>query len=119
MVLFAPVAGEVIGIENNQEDIKPNTEDFTSLEGNYIYIEVEATQTYLIFAHLKKDSIEVKVGDKVVIGQPLGRIGNSGTTSEPHLHLQHQRQNPKEIIHPLFAEGLPLIIDESYSNVLD
>jgi hypothetical protein len=42
-----------------------------------------------------------------VEGQLLGRCGNSGNTSEPHIHIHHQRQNPKG--RPLqFSEGLPL-----------
>lgn len=111
MPVYSPVVGEVVGVCSDQVDIMPLKEEFTSLAGNYVYIKVTETNSYLIFAHLKEDSIPVNVGDKVEPGQLLGKIGNSGTTSEPHLHLQHQRQNPNEISHPLLAEGLPLIIE--------
>lgn len=50
----------------------------------------------------------VKVGDHVKEGDIIGRVGNSGSTSEPHLHIHHQRQNPIKTIYPIFAEGLPL-----------
>jgi murein DD-endopeptidase MepM/ murein hydrolase activator NlpD len=42
-------------------------------------------------AHLKRDSIVVKAGDAVNIGQEIAMIGNSGNSDEPHLHIQAQR----------------------------
>ena len=39
-------------------------------------------------AHLKKGSVTVKPGDKVERGEIIGQIGNSGNSSEPHLHFQ-------------------------------
>ena len=109
--LLSPVAGTVIAVKDQEEDIPPNTEDFKSLEGNYVYIEIEKTGTYLLMNHLKQGSVAVSVGDRVQPGDLLGRIGNSGATSEPHLHIHHQRQNPTKVWHPLLAEGLPLYFD--------
>jgi murein DD-endopeptidase MepM/ murein hydrolase activator NlpD len=37
----------------------------------------------------------VKVGDRVSTGQPIGKVGNSGATSEPHLHIHAQKQVTK------------------------
>ena len=104
----APIDGEVIGLKDDEEDVLPNTEDFVSLSGNYIYIKIDKTDTYLILAHLEKDSINVEIGDKVKKGQVIAKVGNSGTTSEPHLHIQHQKENPLEISIPVCAQGLPI-----------
>jgi len=41
-------------------------------------------------AHLKFDSVMVKVGDEVKAGQKIGLCGNSGNSSEPHLHYHLQ-----------------------------
>lgn len=106
--VYSPVSGEVIAAYDDEDDITPGSEDFKSMEGNHVYIKIEETGTYLLLNHLKKDSVLVKVGDKVKPGDPLGRVGNSGSTSEPHLHIHHQRQNPTKTIHPVLAEGLPL-----------
>ena len=63
--------------------------------------------TYLVIAHLKQGSVRVKTGESVEEGQVIGECGNSGNTSEPHIHIHHQRQDPS--VFPInFAEGLPL-----------
>lgn len=106
--VYAPVAGVVVAVYDQEKDIIPNTEEFLSIEGNYVYIKITETQTFLLLNHLKENSVVVKVGDKLAVGDYIGKIGNSGSTSEPHLHIHHQRQDPTKTVHPIFAEGLPL-----------
>lgn len=109
--VFAPVSGTVVEMENAQEDIAPNTEEFTSSLGNYIFIRADETGTYVILAHFKQNSILVKAGEHIEQGTLIGQVGNSGTTSEPHLHIQHQRNNPMEVRFPTCAEGLPIAFE--------
>ena len=45
---------------------------------------------YLLMGHLRQDSITVDVGQQVTEGEPIARVGNSGHTSHPHLHIQAQ-----------------------------
>lgn len=111
-IIHSPVSGVVIAAYDDEDDITPGSEDFQSLEGNYVYIHIEETSTYLLLNHLKKDSALVEVGDKVKSGDSLGRVGNSGSSSEPHLHIHHQRQNPTKTVHPVLAEGLPLFFKD-------
>lgn len=70
--------------------------------GNEIVMEVGPNQ-FLFLCHLQAGSITVKPGDRVATGHVLGHIGNSGNTSEPHLHI-HLQHGPE----PYFAEGIPL-----------
>lgn len=114
--IYAPISGEVVAVYDQEEDIAPNLEEFLSMEGNYVYMKIDETQTYLLMNHLKKDSVAVKVGDHLEVGDYIGNIGNSGSTSEPHLHIQHQRQNPTEVAYPIFAEGLPLYFYDNSGN---
>ncbi|MCE7033233.1 M23 family metallopeptidase, partial [Lysobacter sp. GX 14042] len=51
--------------------------------------------------HLRQDSVAVEAGQQVAAGDELGRCGNSGNTSEPHLHFHLQDS-------PVFGEGLGL-----------
>lgn len=71
-------------------------------------MQIKETGTYLIFDHLLYDSVTVSAGDIVKTGDVIGKVGNSGTTSEPHLHFQHQKENPLDVVHTTCAEGLPI-----------
>ncbi len=80
--------------------------DLRNPVGNSVVFKLE-TGTYLVIAHLKPGSVLVEAGDDVREGEPIGACGNSGNTSEPHIHIHHQRQDPKS--RPInFSEGLPL-----------
>lgn len=106
--VYSPVSGTVIDLKDSEDNILPNTEEFISSLGNYIFIEIEDTKTYLILAHLEKDSVTVSVGEHITKGMKIAKVGNSGTTSEPHLHMQHQRNNPMKTKFAICAEGLPI-----------
>lgn len=114
--VVAPVSGVVVEAYDDEEDIMPNTEESKSSEGNHVYIKIYETSTYLLLNHLKKGSVTVKNGDPVKEGQVIGRVGNSGSTSEPHLHIHHQRQDPTKMLFPIFAEGLPLYFEGTNEN---
>ncbi|MFD0899577.1 M23 family metallopeptidase [Actinomadura sediminis] len=69
--------------------------------GNHVVLDL-GDGVYGVFAHLKRGSVRVRRGDRVTAGQPLGDCGNSGNSSEPHLHfhLMDRRR-------PATAAGLP------------
>lgn len=75
--------------------------------GNHVVLDL-GDGTYLAYAHLQRDSITVALGDQVVAGQQIARCGNSGNSSEPHLHLQLM-DRPK----PTRASGLPLALTDT------
>lgn len=85
--IMAPADGTVVAVVNDIADNEPvgvmNEKDPA---GNVVIIEHGGE--YSISAHLKKGSITVKPGDTVKKGEPVGKAGNSGNSSEPHLHFQ-------------------------------
>ncbi|MEV7115950.1 M23 family metallopeptidase [Streptomyces anulatus] len=54
--------------------------------GNHVILDL-GDGTYAAYAHVQRGSLQVKAGDTVRAGQRLGRVGNSGNTTEPHLHF--------------------------------
>ena len=58
-----------------------------NLFGNYILISHKNNE-YSLLAHLEYSSINVSIGEKVHQGDLIGKCGNSGNSSEPHLHFQ-------------------------------
>ena len=105
--VMAPASGTVVSINNDEKDLVPGSDDFQSMAGNHIYLRLDGTGTFLVLAHLKKGSIKVKEGQHVNEGEFLAQVGNSGSSSEPHLHIQHQRQDPSKVS-MFLSEGLPL-----------
>ncbi|WP_434091176.1 M23 family metallopeptidase [Streptomyces flaveus] len=55
--------------------------------GNHVVLDL-GNGTYAAYAHLKRGSLTVREGDRVSAGQQIARCGNSGNSSEPHLHFQ-------------------------------
>lgn len=84
--VVAPASGVVREIISNLPDNQPGTMDSVNPAGNYVILDHEESE-YSLLAHFKKDSICVNVGDYIKQGQPLGRCGNSGNSSEPHIHF--------------------------------
>ncbi len=78
--------GEVIFVEDSLFD--RNTESIKSLGfGNYIAIK-HKNKIHTYYAHLRKNSALVKVGEKVIAGQKIAQVGSSGNSSDPHLHFE-------------------------------
>jgi hypothetical protein len=57
--------------------------------GNHVVLRCRDVNVTL--AHLQRGSVVVRAGDKISRGAPLARVGNSGTSSEPHLHIHAER----------------------------
>jgi murein DD-endopeptidase MepM/ murein hydrolase activator NlpD len=87
--LIAPCDGEVVLVVDGIKDNAPGVMNPTYVPGNTVIIKTEKGE-YLLFAHFKQQSILVKQGQNVKQGQLLGLCGNSGNSSEPHLHFHIQ-----------------------------
>ena len=73
--------------------------------GNHVVIDIGGGR-YAFYAHLKPGSLKVKLGDKVTRGQVVGLVGNTGNSTEPHLHF-----HISDGVSPLGSEGLPYRMD--------
>ncbi|MBM7614338.1 M23 family metallopeptidase [Alkaliphilus hydrothermalis] len=92
--ILAPADGVIVEVVNNAEDslVFGNGRFYSRakhIAGNYIVIQHNEAE-YSTLAHLKKDSINVKAGEKVIRGQIIAKCGNTGNSTEPHLHFQLQ-----------------------------
>jgi len=74
-----------------------------AIAGNYVIIS-QARGSHVALVHLKAGSIRVSVGQEVAEGEHLGDCGNSGNSTEPHLHMQAMDRAD-----PTSASGLPLL----------
>ena len=87
--LMAPCGGEVVLAVDGIKDNIPGVMNPMFALGNVVIIKT-ANVEYLVFAHFKKHSIQVKEGQMIKQGDLLGQCGNSGNSSEAHLHFHIQ-----------------------------
>jgi murein DD-endopeptidase MepM/ murein hydrolase activator NlpD len=87
--LFAPCAGEIVLVVDGIKDNVPGTLNPIYIPGNTVIIKT-LNGEYVFFAHFKQHSIVVKQGQMVKAGDLLGLCGNSGNSSEAHLHFHLQ-----------------------------
>jgi murein DD-endopeptidase MepM/ murein hydrolase activator NlpD len=73
--------------------------------GNHVIIDIGGGY-YAFYAHLKPGSIRVREGQRVKRGDVIGLVGNSGNSTEPHLHFHISDGNS-----PLGSEGVPYRLD--------
>ncbi len=99
--ILAPGAGTVATAVDGLPDQRIGESDEENAPGNHVVLD-HGNGEFSLLAHLRRGTVAVKRGDRVEAGAKLGECGNSGNTSEPHLHYHLQNT-------AVFgrAEGLP------------
>lgn len=108
--LYATCDATVVQVITGVKDNIPGQLNPKQLTGNTVVLKT-ANAEFLMLAHFKEKSIVVKEGQQVKAGEFLGLCGNSGNSSEPHLHLS--LQNVKELRN---AAGGKLFFDKIKVN---
>jgi len=109
--VYSPISGTVVVALDGRPDLTPPESDSTQPAGNHVW--VRTGDVYILLAHLKSTSVRVRTGETVRAGEPIGQVGNSGRTSEPHLHIHAVRikeEVPPDRLLPL-GDPVPLLID--------
>jgi hypothetical protein len=97
------VVRAIDGLPNQVPGALPEGLDPLQADGNAVFLRLRDGRI-VMYAHMIPGSLTVKAGDRVVRGQTLGRLGNSGNSSAPHLHLHVVDRNA------IFAaNGLPYV----------
>lgn len=87
--LYSPCDGKVLKVDKGYQDMIPPQRGDGHPAGNHVIIECRNAEVTL--AHMKENSIVVDSLDAVKVGDLLGKVGNSGNTSEPHLHIHAEK----------------------------
>jgi hypothetical protein len=101
--ILAPVPGVVVGVHHTAPDHhsfrgmpsvgyaltqrRRAAAGWGELAGNHVMIETRDGPVVAV-CHLQRASVQVQLGQSVRVGEPLGRCGNSGNSTEPHVHVQ-------------------------------
>jgi len=90
--VIAPADGRVVEAIDGVHDNEPGSMNPYSALGNCVVIRHRDDEVS-VCAHLRRGSVAVKLDEQVQHGQLIGRCGNSGNSSEPHLHF-HLQNSP-------------------------
>jgi hypothetical protein len=118
--VLAPAAGRVVSVHDGEADHVARRSQFAlvpyaltqaarvrggagAIAGNHLILELEDGGGFVVLAHLRAGSIRVDGGESVAAGQQLGVCGNSGNSTQPHLHIQIM-----DSADPSTARGLPM-----------
>lgn len=93
-VVVAPARGVVVEASDEARDMRLATNGWTDwrtsdVRGNWVTIKHEA-EVYSVLAHLRHGMVMVRPGQSVKPGDEIGRCGNSGHSTEPHIHFHVQ-----------------------------
>ena len=103
--VLAPADGTVVAVLDGEPDHEARRSQVTllgyalgqagrvrrgpaGLAGNHVVVALGPAGPFVLVAHLRQGSVQVAPGQRVAGGDPVGRCGNSGNSTEPHVHLQ-------------------------------
>jgi len=119
--LVAPVDGTVVAVHDGEPDHEARRSPFALLgyaagqagrlrqgigavAGNHVIVRDAASGMFVALVHLRAGSLRVRPGDEVTVGSPLGECGNSGNSTQPHLHVQAM-----DSVDLAVARGVPIV----------
>lgn len=122
--VLAPAPGRVVSVHDGEPDLvarrsQPARVPYAlsqasrvrrgpaAIAGNHVVIELDGEGGYVLLAHLRAGSIVVRAGETVAAGQELGACGNSGNSTQPHLHIQVM-----DSADPYAARGVPMSFEK-------
>lgn len=103
--ILAPLAGTVVGIHDGEDDHEARRSQLTlvpymigqakrirggapAIAGNHVVIAGPSGSPFVLLAHLRRGTVRVRPGQRVRCGEMVAECGNSGNSTEPHVHVQ-------------------------------
>ena len=114
VAVYSPCTGIVDEVVGHIADNPPGETDSQHISGNHVVLRCAALRVLL--AHLRRGSVTVAPGESIEGGQILGRIGNSGNTNEPHLHVSAVAEGTEPWRQ---ASGVPITFDGRFLSIND
>lgn len=108
--VVAPCAGDVIAAVDGLPDMTVPEVDEAHLAGNHVILRCNGLDVLL--GHFHKGSVQVITGQRLQTGDTIATVGNSGSSSEPHLHIHAQL--PGTVAAPFSGAPIPIRINGRY-----
>ncbi|MCZ2857883.1 M23 family metallopeptidase [Blastococcus sp. VKM Ac-2987] len=119
--ILAPAGGTVVAVHDGEPDHGARRSQLAlvpyalgqagrlragvhAIAGNHVIIALPGAQAYVALVHLRRGSVRVAAGQVVAVGEPVGTCGNSGNSTQPHVHLQVMDSADLSV-----AQGVPMV----------
>ena len=103
--ILSPIAGTIVAAHDGEPDHEARRSLFTAvpylltqrrrmvegvagIAGNHVIVAIEDDGPFVLLAHLRRGTVRPRVGDRVEAGTQVGECGNSGNSTQPHVHVQ-------------------------------
>lgn len=103
--ILAPIGGTVVAVHDGEADHEARRSQLAlvpyalgqagrlragpaAIAGNHVVLAVGPEGPFVALVHLRRGSVRVAAGDVVEAGDQLGECGNSGNSTQPHVHVQ-------------------------------
>ena len=103
--ILAPIGGTVVAVHDGEEDHEARRSQFAlvpyafgqaarlragaaAIAGNHVILALGPEGPFVALVHLRRGTVRVSAGDVVAAGDQLGECGNSGNSTQPHVHVQ-------------------------------
>ncbi|HWM36860.1 MAG TPA: M23 family metallopeptidase [Streptomyces sp.] len=119
--ILAPASGTVVAVHDTEIDHEARRSQLAlvpyalgqagrvrqgvgAIAGNYVIISLAESGVFVALVHFQAGSVRVSVGQKVAEGQHIANCGNSGNSTQPHVHMQVMDSSDLSV-----ARGLPML----------
>jgi Peptidase family M23 len=114
--VLAVADGTVVAARNDLPDQVPGALPpglpLEEADGNFVVHDIGGS--FVLYAHMQPGSVRVRAGDRIRRGEVIGKVGNTGNSQAPHLHL-HVTDGPS----PLASNGVPYVFEEFTATAVD
>ncbi len=111
--ILSPCDGVVVKAVDGLSDQTPPETDRDNIAGNHLLLRCDSrTDVIVLLARMQRGSIAVSKGDIIKRGDKIGRVGNSGNTSEPHLHIHAKHLGRDDS--GLDGYGVPMLFEDRF-----
>ena len=108
--VIAPCDGKVMVAIDGPPDMQVPQVDRDHLAGNHVILHCAGAD--ILLGHFREGSVRVKAGQTLAVGDAIAQVGNSGNSSEPHLHIN--AQEPGTAAAPFSGAPIPIRIEGRY-----
>ncbi|MGY2065443.1 M23 family metallopeptidase [Blastococcus sp. SYSU DS0619] len=119
--ILAPAGGTVVAVHDGEPDHEARRSQLAlvpyalgqagrlraglhAVAGNHVIIALPGARAFVALVHLRHGSVRVSAGQEVAVGDPLATCGNSGNSTQPHVHLQVMDSADLSV-----ARGVPML----------